>query len=148
MLGLARNPYARRKSAIAMAALSRRAGRTKDTDGFDYAAGLLPPDVRARSIAPAPPGFDARFSALWRRYCYRVCDDPAAADPLRRGDTLWHRGHLDLDRMNEAAAGLAGEHDFAAFRYAGFFQHVVQPDAFINRFHAVAGGPCAPQTGP
>jgi len=44
LLGLARNPYARKKSAIAMAELSRRAGRTKDADGFDYAAGLLPPD--------------------------------------------------------------------------------------------------------
>src|SRR4051812_22546773 len=38
-------------------------------------AGLLPPDVRARAIGPAPDGFDARFSALWRRYSYRVCDD-------------------------------------------------------------------------
>src|SRR5207253_8535243 len=44
LLGLARNPYARKKSAIAMAQLSRRAGRAKDADGFDYAAGLLPPD--------------------------------------------------------------------------------------------------------
>jgi tetratricopeptide (TPR) repeat protein len=44
LLGLARNPYARKKSAIAMAELSRRAGRAKDAEGFDYAAGLLPPD--------------------------------------------------------------------------------------------------------
>src|SRR5207237_8066661 len=44
LLGLARNPYARKKSAIAMAELSRRAGRAKEADGFDYAAGLLPPD--------------------------------------------------------------------------------------------------------
>jgi tetratricopeptide (TPR) repeat protein len=44
LLGLAQNPYARKKSAIAMAELSRRAGRRKDADGFDYAAGLLPPD--------------------------------------------------------------------------------------------------------
>ena len=54
--------------------------------------GLLPPDVRVRAIEAAPDGFDARFSALWRRYSYRVCDDPAAADPLRRHDTLWHPG--------------------------------------------------------
>jgi len=78
-------------------------------------AGLLPPDVRVRAVSRAPDGFDARFSALWRRYSYRVCDDPAAADPLRRGDTLWHPRPLDLALMNEAAAALAGEHDFAAF---------------------------------
>src|SRR5581483_2904756 len=30
-------------------------------------AGLLPLDVRARGVAVAPAGFDARFSALWRR---------------------------------------------------------------------------------
>jgi len=78
-------------------------------------AGVLPADVRVRAIAPAPPGFDARFSALWRRYSYRVCDDPARADPLRRHDTLWSFRPLDLAAMNEAAAPLCGEHDFAAF---------------------------------
>jgi tRNA pseudouridine38-40 synthase len=75
----------------------------------------LPPDLRVRSIATAADGFDARFSALWRRYAYRICDDPARADPLRRHDTLWNPRHLDLDAMNESAALLLGEHDFAAF---------------------------------
>jgi tRNA pseudouridine38-40 synthase len=76
---------------------------------------LLPPDVRVRAIGPAPDGFDARFSALWRRYSYRVCDDPAAADPLRRHDTLWHPRPVDVARMNQAARACLGEHDFAAF---------------------------------
>ena len=44
LLGLARSPYARKKSAIAMAELSRRAGRTKDAENFDFAAERLPPD--------------------------------------------------------------------------------------------------------
>ena len=75
----------------------------------------LPPDIRVRSIEVAPDGFNARFSALWRRYAYRICDDPARADPLRRRDTLWHPRVLDLAAMNEAAVRLRGEHDFAAF---------------------------------
>jgi tRNA pseudouridine38-40 synthase len=76
---------------------------------------LLPPDIRIRAIGPAPAGFDARFSALWRRYSYRVCDAPSLADPLRRNDTLCYRRALDLARMNEAATACLGEHDFAAF---------------------------------
>jgi tRNA pseudouridine38-40 synthase len=78
-------------------------------------ARLLPPDVRVRSVQPAPAGFDARFSALWRRYAYRVADDPAAADPLRRYDTLTWARRLDRDAMQAAADRLLGEHDFAAF---------------------------------
>jgi len=78
-------------------------------------AAVLPPDVRVHAAGPAPDGFDARFSALWRRYSYRVCDDPARADPLRRHETLWTPRRLDLAAMNEAAAALTGEHDFAAF---------------------------------
>jgi tRNA pseudouridine38-40 synthase len=95
-------------------------------DGWAAAAGrgtapaarlnqLLPDDVRARAAGPAPDGFDARFSALWRRYSYRVCDDPAAADPVRRHETLWYFRRLDVPAMNEAAQACLGEHDFAAF---------------------------------
>ncbi|WP_424529075.1 tRNA pseudouridine(38-40) synthase TruA [Sphaerisporangium viridialbum] len=78
-------------------------------------AGVLPPDVRVHSVTEAPEGFDARFSALSRRYAYRVCDAPGGGDPLRRREVLWHARPLDMDRMNQAAARLLGEHDFAAF---------------------------------
>jgi tRNA pseudouridine38-40 synthase len=78
-------------------------------------AGVLPPDLRVHAIAPAPAEFDARFSALWRRYAYRVCDDPAAADPLGRHETLWYPRPLSIEAMNEAAQACLGEHDFAAF---------------------------------
>lgn len=78
-------------------------------------AGALPPDVRVRGVREAPAGFDARFSAVWRRYAYRLCDDLAAADPLRRHEVLLHPRPLDLAAMNEASQRLLGEHDFAAF---------------------------------
>jgi tRNA pseudouridine38-40 synthase len=78
-------------------------------------ARLLPPDVRVRRIGVAPDGFDARFSALSRRYSYRVCDDVTGPEPLRRHDTLWTRREIEIGPMNEAAALLLGEHDFAAF---------------------------------
>jgi tRNA pseudouridine38-40 synthase len=75
--------------------------------------GILPPDVRVRSVEPAPPGFDARFSALDRRYAYRVTD--RVPDPLRRRDTVRWARPLDEVAMQEAAEALRGLHDFAAF---------------------------------
>jgi tRNA pseudouridine38-40 synthase len=78
-------------------------------------AGLLPADVRVRSARVVPPGFDARFSALSRRYEYRVTDAPWGADPLRARYLLAWPRPLHLAALNEASAGLAGEHDFAAF---------------------------------
>jgi len=78
-------------------------------------AGVLPADVRVRAVSVAADGFDARFSALWRRYAYRVCDDPAALDPLRRRHVLAWPRPLDVHQMNTAARPLTGEHDFAAF---------------------------------
>jgi tRNA pseudouridine38-40 synthase len=78
-------------------------------------AGLLPADVRVLAVQAVPRTFDARFSALSRRYAYRVADAPYGADPLRRHDTLAWPRPLDLDALNDAAAGLRGEHDFAAY---------------------------------
>ena len=78
-------------------------------------AALMPADTRVRAAAEVPQTFDARFSATYRRYEYRVADTPWGAEPLRRRDTLAWVRPLDLDRLNAAAAGLLGEHDFAAF---------------------------------
>ena len=77
--------------------------------------GILPADIRVRGVAPAPEGFDARFSAAWRRYAYRVADDAALVDPLSRGHVLAWPRPLDLDAMNRACEPLLGLQDFAAF---------------------------------
>ncbi len=77
--------------------------------------GLLDPDVRILLVAEAAEGFDARFSAVWRRYVYRIADRPQLVDPLTRGFVLARQHPLDLDAMNEASRLLLGEHDFAAF---------------------------------
>jgi tRNA pseudouridine38-40 synthase len=75
---------------------------------------LLPDDIGLRDITVAPDGFDARFSALERRYVYRLCDR-GPADPLTRGHVVAWPRELDVDAMNAAAEPLIGEHDFAAF---------------------------------
>jgi len=75
----------------------------------------LPGDVRVLGARVAPPGFDARFSAVRRHYSYRVSDAPWGVDPLlRRGVLGWARP-LSVDAMNEASRALLGLNDFAAF---------------------------------
>ncbi|AGZ39222.1 tRNA pseudouridine(38-40) synthase TruA [Actinoplanes friuliensis] len=78
-------------------------------------AALMPPDARVRAVTPVPSTFDARFSATFRRYEYRIADTTFGPEPLRRHDTLWWVRPLDLDRLQQAADGLVGLHDFAAF---------------------------------
>lgn len=77
--------------------------------------GILPPDIRVRGVAEAPVGFDARFSAIWRRYAYRLVDSDAMLDPLTRHHVLAWRHPLDLEAMNRASFALLGLQDFAAF---------------------------------
>jgi tRNA pseudouridine38-40 synthase len=78
-------------------------------------ARVLPGDVVVRRIAEAPSGFDARFSALWRRYSYRLSDTTTPPDPMLRHLVGRSRFALDLDLMNAAGATLLGLHDFRAF---------------------------------
>ncbi len=98
--------------------LAAAAGRSRDTPVdalLRRLNGVLPADVRVRRVTGAADGFDARFSALWRRYAYRIADSAAAVDPLVRGSVLAWPRPLDVAAMNQASGPLTGEHDFAAF---------------------------------
>lgn len=99
----------------AFAALPGRSDRSPEESAVSRLNGVLPPDVRVRAVRVAPEGFDARFSALRRRYRYRLCDDVRRLDPVRRRDTVVHKRALDVAAMNAAARDLVGLHDFAAF---------------------------------
>ncbi|MGA8980590.1 MAG: tRNA pseudouridine(38-40) synthase TruA [Pedococcus sp.] len=99
----------------AWAAVPGRSDRAPATAARTRLGGILPGDVVVHAVTQAPDGFDARFSALRRRYLYRLCDDPAAADPLRRRDTVHTKRPLDVAAMDRAARTLVGLNDFAAF---------------------------------
>jgi tRNA pseudouridine38-40 synthase len=75
----------------------------------------LSSDVVVSSAARAPAGFDARFSAVWRRYEYRIADNLSPHDPLQRHRTARIAARLDGAAMDEAARALVGLHDFAAY---------------------------------
>ena len=73
------------------------------------------PDVLVRRSVRAPEGFDARFSAVWRRYAYRIADRTSGYDPLERHRTTNVRASLDEEQMDAVARSLIGLHDFAAY---------------------------------
>lgn len=78
---------------------------------------LAPEAVAVRWARPVAPDFHARFSALSRRYRYRILNREVRP-ALDAGRVAWVRGTLDHAAMHEAAQQLLGEHDFSAFRAA------------------------------
>jgi tRNA pseudouridine38-40 synthase len=75
---------------------------------------LLGPRIIMRSVEVAPPEFNARFDAQWRRYRYTVLNSPVP-DPFLAA-TAWHVPQpLDIDLMRLACDPLIGEHDFSSF---------------------------------
>lgn len=76
---------------------------------------LLPAAVAITWAHPVPSEFHARFSAQRRRYRYLLLNRAVrpAADAGRVG---WFHLPLDVQRMQDAARNLLGEHDFTAFR--------------------------------
>jgi tRNA pseudouridine38-40 synthase len=78
----------------------------------------LPHDVAVRWVREVPPEFDARRSALTRRYRYSILQQgPRPAVAHRR--VWWVREPLDCAAMTAAATSWLGEHDFSSFRAAG-----------------------------
>ncbi len=72
-------------------------------------------DVWVKEFEPAPPGFDARFSASNRRYIYKIADKGSPKSPQLARYALYHLRHLDEKKMNEASQALLGLHDFASY---------------------------------
>ena len=78
---------------------------------------LKPHPVSVVAVEPVAADFHARFSAIGRRYLYRILNR-RAPPALGRGQ-VWHVGPaLDADAMARAARVLVGHHDFNSFRSA------------------------------
>lgn len=76
--------------------------------------GIVGPEVSVMGASVAPDRFNARFSATWRRYRYRL-DPRPSPDPLSR-HIAWHvGGGLDVAAMAATASVFVGEHDFSSF---------------------------------
>lgn len=74
---------------------------------------MLGPEMAFQSVTVADLDFHARHHAARRTYRYFVLNR-RWPDPFR-ARTSWHyRYPLDLDRLNEAAGHVVGEHEFAS----------------------------------
>ena len=78
-------------------------------------AHLVPDPISVLEATVAPEGWHARFSAIERRYLFRILNrwSPPALDRGR----VWHvRKPMDAEAMCRAAQLLVGHHDFTTFR--------------------------------
>lgn len=75
----------------------------------------LPATIAMQWVTPVPRDFDARRSALRRRYTYLIERTPVRPALLSRR-VGWVFGELDLAAMRDATRALIGTHDFSAFR--------------------------------
>lgn len=78
---------------------------------------LTPAGVKVTWVREVDAAFDARRSAVARRYHYLFYEADAPS-PLLSGHAV-QVASLDEDAMHRAAQALVGEHDFTTFRAAG-----------------------------
>jgi tRNA pseudouridine38-40 synthase len=80
-------------------------------------AHLRPHPIAVLSVEIAPPDFDARFSAIRRRYIYRIIN--RRSDLALDRQRAWRIARpLNARIMHAAAQLLVGKHDFTTFRAA------------------------------
>lgn len=76
---------------------------------------LRPAPVAVVACAPVAEGFHARFSAIERRYTFRLVSRRAPV--THDAGLVWQVRHgLDLEAMRQGARHLVGHHDFTTFR--------------------------------
>lgn len=74
----------------------------------------LPEDIRIQKSEEVSPEFHPRFTSTVKTYEYKILNR-TFPDPLRRTDSLFWYGTLDLEKMKQGAAYLTGTHDFRGF---------------------------------
>jgi tRNA pseudouridine38-40 synthase len=80
-------------------------------------AHLVREGVSVLAVERVGEDFHARFSAVGRRYLFRILDRKAPP-AIERGRVWWLRTPLDAEAMHAAAQALVGLHDFTTFRDA------------------------------
>lgn len=83
---------------------------------------ILPPDITVLKSEEAEDGFHARYSAKWKRYCYRIVLNDEYDPFIRNYAWQMQNTKLNVNLMNEAATMLLGAHDFSFFRSSGSVQ--------------------------
>lgn len=85
-------------------------------DKLKYALSkALPSDINLLSLEEVSVDFNARFSANWRSYIYKL--NPQK-DIFKRNRVMFIKEDIDIDKFNEILKPLIGEHDFGSFRKA------------------------------
>lgn len=102
---------------------------------------LRPLPVAITAAAAVPGDFHARFSAIGRRYLFRlVVRRPPVVHERGR---VWQRwGPLDVDAMRRGAAHLVGQHDFTTFRSS-----ICQAKSPVKTLDAIIIEECARDVG-
>ena len=77
---------------------------------------MLPREMAVHEVSAASEDFHARFDARMREYHYFI---HFRKDPFCEKYSYRMRYPLDIDKMNEAAGHLLGEHDFRCFEKVG-----------------------------
>src|SRR3954466_13488857 len=80
---------------------------------------ILPRDLWVAAVHCMQDEFHARYSAIARRYSYFIGTDDAAASPFRRATEWAYPRALDVERLEQSAALITGEHIFRAFAVRG-----------------------------
>jgi len=106
----------------------------------DAVNSFLPWDVRVLASEEVGPQFHARRSARLRVYRYYIVNGPVLL-PHLRNYRHWVRRPLDLNRLNEMASVLVGEHDFSSFSAEGDANVSRVRQVLVSSFH-VEGDTC------
>jgi tRNA pseudouridine38-40 synthase len=77
---------------------------------------MLPREMAVHEVSVASEDFHARFDARMREYHYFI---HFRKDPFCEKYSYRMRYPLDIEKMNEAAGHLLGEHDFSCFEKVG-----------------------------